>query len=209
MSRMNMTMVNDYMESVQGTHKGELGVYAEFSLKAKRTCDAGENGLPIYEDREWVEITPAGGNTITTRWATEKDKMRFAHIYKAFKDGIEPPVEGLAIENWPSVSPAETKMLKQANVRTVEDLAILSESGLKNVGFGARALQAKARNFLVSAAGDGKVSAELHHLKVENESLKLRVEELERQNNELRAQFRVEKNIPNNDWEKVPEGDTT
>jgi len=35
------------------------------------------------------------------------------------------------------------------------------------------------------------------------------VEELERQNNELRAQFRAEKNIPNNNWETVPEGDTT
>jgi len=209
MNGMDMSMVNDYMSSVQGDRKVELGVYAEFSLKAKKTSDSGENGLPVYEDREWVEITPAGGNTITTRWVTEKDKMRFAHIYKAFKDGIDPPVDGLAIENWPSVTPAENKMLKQANVRTVEDLAILSESGLKNVGFGARALQAKARNFLVSAAGDGKVSAELHHLKVENESLKLRVEELDRQNNELRAQFRVEKNIPNNDWEKVPEGDTT
>jgi cell shape-determining protein MreC len=100
-------------------------------------------------------------------------------------------------------------MLKQANVRTVEDLAVLSETGLRNVGFGARGLQEKARNFLVSAAGDGKVSAELNHLKVKNESLKLRVEELERQNNELRAQFRVEKNIPNNNWETVPEGDTT
>ena len=209
MSGMNMDMVNDYMSSVQGNNKQELGVYAEFSLKAKKTSDAGENGLPVYQDREWVEITPAGGNTITTRWATDKDKMRFANIYKAFKDGIEPPGEGLAIKNWPSVSPAESKMLRQANVRTVEDLAILSESGLKNVGFGARALQAKARNFLVSAAGDGKISAELSHLKVENESRKLRVEELERQNNELRAQFRVEKNIPNNDWEKVPEGDTT
>jgi|TARA_R110000744_G_scaffold41686_1_gene94629 hypothetical protein len=208
-SGMDMNMVNDYLSTVQGGGRTEVGVYAEFSLKAKKVSDSGENGLPVYEDREWIEITPAGGNQITPRWATEKDKMRFSRIYEAFKKGVEPPVDGLAIENWPSVTPAETKMLKQANVRTVEDLAVLSETGLKNVGFGARGLQQKARTFLVSAAGDGKVSAELHHLKVKNESLKLRVEELERQNNELRAQFRAEKNIPNNNWETVPEGDTT
>jgi hypothetical protein len=209
MSGMDMSMVSDYMSAVQGGSRTEAGVYAEFSVKAKKVKDAGENGLPVYEDREWVQITPAGGNQIVERWVTEKDKMRFSIQYKSFKDGIEPPVDGLAIENWPSVTPAETKMLKQANVRTVEDLAVLSELGLKNVGFGSRALQAKARQFLVTAAGDGKATAELHRLKVENESLKLRVEELDRQNAELRAQFRVEKNIPNNDWEKVPEGDTT
>jgi hypothetical protein len=210
----NMGMVNDYVSSIEGKGpRPEAGVYVEFSLKAKKVSDSDpESGLPVYKDWEWVSITPAGGNQIVERWVTDKDRHRFAHQYEAFKKGVEAPVNGLAIENWPSASPAEVKTLKKANIRTVEDLAVISEVGLKAVGFGSRALQAKARQFLIAAAGDGKIASQLNHLKVENDSLKLRNEELERQNTELRAQFRVEKNLPNNEWEahKISaEGDTT
>jgi len=202
-SGINMNMVNDYMDSInrQGS-RPEAGVYVQFSLKAKKKCDADKvTGLPVYVDKEWVEITPAGGNQMVERWVTDKDRERFKFQYEAFKKGIEPPLEGLAVENWPSATPAEVKMLRAANIRTVEDLALISESGLKAVGFGARGIQRKARQFLMAAAGEGKASAELHRLKTENESLKLRNGELERQNNELRIQFRTEKKLPDNDFE--------
>lgn len=202
MTGMNMDMVAEYMSGVEGNQAPqEKGVYAEFSMKAKKIAESGVNGLPIYEDRIWIDITPAGGNQVVNRWATEKDIARFKQKYDAFIKGVEAPVNGLAVENWPSATPAEVKMLKQANVRTVEDLAMLSETGLKNVGFGARGLQSKAREFLASAAENGQVAVEMVQLKTEVESLKLRNEELERQNEELRAEFRKMKSIPNNQWE--------
>jgi len=205
MSGINMDMVNEYVASInQQGPRPEAGVYVEFSLKAKKTADADkDSGLPVYEDREWVQITPAGGNQVVERWVTDRDRERFRFQYEAFKKGIEPPIDGLAVENWPSATPAEIKMLRGANIRTVEDLAVISESGLRAVGFGARALQQKARQFLMAAAGDGKATAELHHLKTENESLKLRNQELEKQNTEMRAQLRAEKILPKNEWERT------
>lgn len=212
MSGMNLKLANEYIESIGNGNQPqqERGVYAEFSQKAKKIAESGDNGLPVYDDRVWVEITPAGGNTITTRWATEKDISRFQMQYTAFMKGVESPAEGLGIENWPSATPAEVKMLKQANVRTVEDLALLSESGLKNVGFGSRGLQNKARQFLAAAADSGKLAAEMHHIETELESLKLRNAELERQNDELRAQARTIKETPHNSFETPPKfkGDT-
>ena len=199
----NPGMVSEYMAAVTGHGKmPEAQCYVEFSILPKENRSKSEKaGKPVYEDWEWIKLMPAGGNSVVERWVTDKDKKRFPAQYEAFKSGLEPTIEGTAVEMWPAVTPAEVKMLRGATIRTVEDLAVCSETALSNIGFGARGLQAKAREWLIAAVDTGKSAAKIEHLREEVKSLKLRNKELEKQNTDLRNNFRTSKEITENTWE--------
>jgi hypothetical protein len=92
--------------------------------------------------------------------------------FEFYKKGQEIPEEGTAILSWPVVSPAQAATIIAANIRTVEDLAAASDSGLNLIGMGGIGLRDQARTWLASAEDTGKVAARLNKLEKENESLK-------------------------------------
>ena len=61
--------------------------------------------------------------------------------------------------------PAQVKAILDANVRTVEDLAVANESTLAAIGMGARSLKEKAQAWLDSASSTGKTAEELDELR--------------------------------------------
>jgi hypothetical protein len=78
--------------------------------------------------------------------------------YEAFIAGVEGPVNGFPIREWPSINKAMAQNAIAAGVNSVEDLAAANEETLQRIGMGARGLQQKAKAFLDTR--NGGVNAE-------------------------------------------------
>lgn len=157
-----------------------------------------EAGYPVYKDVVYALISPIGSRDrvekIAEDWLQEiATKSRngdtswppefirhFNACYAAFVEEQEPPVLGTSIKNWPAVTASQVKQILGANIKSIEDLASANEQSLSRIGMGGRALKEKAISWLDNANDGAKVV-------VDNANMKQRIEELEAQNKELRA----------------------
>lgn len=73
--------------------------------------------------------------------------------YEAWKAGMEGPVNGFPVREWPSVNRATAEAMIAVGIASVEDLAAANEEALGRVGMGARLLQQKARAWLEAKSG--------------------------------------------------------
>lgn len=156
--------------------------YIEFKLVAVEDRDASiREGRFVAKDIEYCTIIPIGdganGNLSVEREVDDNIRHRFSAQYEAWKKGLEMPVEGSPLKLWPVISPAQLEMCLRSNIRTVEDLASLPDQFLSKLGLGARSLQNKAKDWLQSSGGQGKLVEEMA-------SLKVALDELKRQNEE-------------------------
>lgn len=111
-------------------------------------------GRPIYEDMEFVEISVPGDKTsVVDRPVRPEDKRQYAEQYKAFKAGNEEQLTGTPLSQWPVCSRAQVKELEFFHIRTVEQLAEVSDGNLQQVG-PIRALRDRARGWLEAAKGN-------------------------------------------------------
>jgi hypothetical protein len=149
---------------------------------------SAEEGRPIYENVDYVRIfVPGDKDNIVDRQVEEIDTRRFAREYQAYKAGKEAPIEGTPLEMWPTVDRAQVAELVHFNVRTVEQLANLSDANCQNFK-GILALRQKARDYLAQAAGNApleKMRAELSAREAENAALWAETERLKTQLKEL------------------------
>jgi hypothetical protein len=172
----------------------ERAPLVRFETRAiENRAESIKQGRYVADDRVFVIVTPAGSKdefeqeaqtwlssirerarkgTFNPEWA-----RHFEQHFKAWQEGQELPDMGTPIKTWPLLSPAKVEMYIRANVRTVEDLAALTEEGIKNCGMGARMDKQTAANWLETAtkgADAGRMSA----LESENQTLKAQVSEL-------------------------------
>lgn len=184
--------------------------YFTFSMKAVEDRNASiESGHYVARDVAYVSITQIGSRDMVEReaekWLVQcRQQMsdgrlpapwlrEYEMAYKEWKAGNEIPLNGTPIKTWPVASPAQQKMLEELKVRTVEDLAQLTEEGVSHMGIGARSLIQKANEWLESAQSVGISSEKLHALGQENVSLKERITSLEEQLQALMIQVSAEK----------------
>lgn len=108
-------------------------------------------GRPIFREKTYIEIRYPGNRTDSiARPATAHDIQRFPRHYKAFKDRVELPEEGTPLNEWPVISRSQAEELSFFNIKTVEQLAAVSDAeGHKFMGF--NNLKSKAKEFLESS----------------------------------------------------------
>lgn len=163
----------------------EPGVFPRFytdSVLDKRATE--EKGMTVYKDQEFVEIHTAGNRTNVVVSKVKPHHIdRWPEYYKAFKDGLEAPVDGTPLANWQALSKAQADTLKAAKIHTVEALANLPDSALPSIGMGARELVAKAKAFLDVS----KDLAEAQKYAAENERMASEIDLLKEQIKELSA----------------------
>ncbi len=137
-----------------------------------------EEGRPIFEEKPFIEIMqPGNKDSIIKRPATDRDKQRFPEHYKRFElRQDQDVVEGTLLEEWPGITRSQCEELKFLNVRTVEQLAELSDSNAQNI-MGVQMLKKKAKDYLEKAK-DAKATEALEAVKNENAELRAMVEEL-------------------------------
>lgn len=113
---------------------------------------------------EWVK---KGGNATTTIdkiARLEKDQILWPVIrgaYEAWKKGQEEPVSGTPLAVWPGVNQAQASRLRDMHIKTVEDVAALTDGDLEKVGMGARTMREKARAYIQAKQGDAKIAEAL------------------------------------------------
>lgn len=128
----------------------EPGVQVEFFLhpvlQGRESQDAGRE---IYKDAPHVRVRVAGQDkSEVVKEVTEKVKARFPEEWAAFEKGMEAPAHGTPIEQWGRITPSLGRTLRNINIRTVEDIASLSDAGVAEVGPGGFKLRDDARKFL-------------------------------------------------------------
>lgn len=174
----------------------ERPAYVTFEVRSVKDNNASiEAGHYVGKDVVFALITPMGSKDRIERVAAEwfaklqrdvqesRLPREFYNLYKAVYDdflaGRETPVNGVALENWPAMTPTLRNTLVSIGVRTVEDLAAANEEVIRRMGMGGRAWKQKAEDYLKAASTTGKVSEELSSLKAQNADLQKSNEDLQ------------------------------
>lgn len=168
----------------------------DFEMRAVEDREATiRDGVTRYKDVPFAIVSPIGdAKNVVERPAEEwlaglgqslcRDMPpeiidRFRQGYKRWLAGEALPVEGTPISVGGLFSPAEQKTLLEIHVKTIEQLADLTEEGIRQLGLGGRELKAKARKYLQNLQlPKAKVNAEIESLKVAIENLKAENERL-------------------------------
>jgi hypothetical protein len=162
--------------------------WVQFERRAVEDRNASiEAGHYVAKDVDFVMITPYGSKDMIDRvaaeWfeamAKEVEQQRypqewltaFKNKFAAWKEGKETPLEGTSLLNWPVISPSQLLNCQALHILTVEQLAGANEEVLKRLGMGGRSLVDKAKDYLATAKGSGKVVEEIGALRQKTEQL--------------------------------------
>ncbi len=170
--------MGDQSNRFQGDEKLFVKFYTHPQMNQKKSTSAGR---PIYEDTAYVTIMVPGDKTsIVTRPARQQDKDRFAKQFSAFTNNEGEHVEGTPLEAWPGITRSQVEEMRFFNIRTVEQLATLSDAHTGKF-MGMNTMKTRAQAFLDAAKGNAaneKMVAELESRDNEILSLKQGMAEL-------------------------------
>lgn len=145
--------VNPSQFTPSGQSEADKSLLVKFFVKPRqdRAASARQN-RPIFKDVEYIDIKiPGNRNAGACRPATDADKRRFPDHYRAFKDRISQDVnEGTPLLEWPLMSRSMAQELAFFHVKTVEQLATMSDTQAARF-MGISALREKARVWLENA----------------------------------------------------------
>jgi 3-methyladenine DNA glycosylase Tag len=169
----------------------DSGLYVEFFQKAVRiTAKEEAAGRPIFEDQDWVKITPPGNGLLTViRKASRSDKARFNKQWAFYEQNRSDndSANGTPLSQWPLMTPAMVEGLKAAGFRTVEQLAMASDQQIQSIqmsaGVAPTVLREKAKAYLINArdsAAIQKQAEDFELAKNEIENLKAQLANLQR-----------------------------
>lgn len=152
-----------------------------FSLEPMLNEEKSANeGRPIYEECEFVTImVPGDRDNIVCRAVNEQDRQRFPQQYAHWKNTGQQAETGTPINAAPWLNKAQVEELRYFNVRTIEQLANLSDAHASKF-MGVQVLKQKAQAYLAAAAGGApleKMQSELNKRDNEIATLKKMIEE--------------------------------
>jgi hypothetical protein len=177
-------MAGDYMRTY-GAPAAQLR--GEFFSDTERDGFASVTaGRDIFRSIDRVRIViPGAIASIVVKNVDESHRERWPEAYAAFKAGQEAPLQGTPLEEWPILNKAMVAELRHLQIRTVEELANLSDVAVQHIGMGGQMLRTRARGFL----DDAEREAHNSQLMAENDQLRSRVATLEGQVEALGQQF--------------------
>ncbi|RKZ59718.1 MAG: hypothetical protein DRQ44_13420 [Gammaproteobacteria bacterium] len=169
----------------QNAKQGDDTLLVKFFIKSRPDSAASlKEGRPIFKDVEYIDIKIPGSRTGgACRPARQNDIERFPRHYAAFKNRMEPPVEGTPLVEWPQISRSQAEELSFHNVKTVEQLADMADVHASKF-MGMNALRDKAKAFLKNAAEAAPALALQAEIDNRDEQIRLLMERL----NALEAQ---------------------
>lgn len=182
------------------TNEADKSLLVKFYLKqVQDKTKTIEQGRPVFREKEYIDIRTAGTRSdAVVRPATPADKKRFPRHYEAFQKRIEMPEEGTPLSEWPLLSRSQVEELAYYNIKTVEQLAVVSD-GNAQAFMGMQGLKAKAKEFLEYS----NAHVEASQLK---EELKRRDDLIEKMQEQLDTLMAAHAKTPEPEVEsKVPE----
>jgi len=117
---------------------------------------------------------------------------RYMATYSKWKQGEELPVDGTAIAFCTVFSKLQIKQLKEAGIRTVEELAEANEDRLTTIGMQARSYRDIARKWLENE--DKSMSAKrLSETEIENQQMKEQIAKMADKMREMELSLKANK----------------
>lgn len=127
-----------------------------------------EEGRPIYQDIEMVEIMSGGAKDVLHKKSDDVSRQRFKRQYDAFKSKNAEARIGTPLRQFPFISASECKELEYFNIFTGEQLIAMPDGKIDNIGVNGRDLIKQVKAFIQMAKDTSVVSK----MTSENESLK-------------------------------------
>lgn len=106
---------------------------------------AGDNNR-VYDQPVIMESTPV----------RPSDPERFPREWNAFMRGQESTTTGTLLADWQGCEPGDVRFLDMRGVKTVEQLAAMSDAQIVSLGMGSRALREAARRHVGGAEDKAK-----------------------------------------------------
>ena len=136
-----------------------------------------------FKEVHIIEWAKRGTNATTRETVDRLRKMpqlweRIEPSYERWLKGQETPVDGTPLEAWPGLTKGQVEHLRLLHVRSVEELAGVTDSTLDKIGMGARALRERARLFVQAKQGSAQLEAALVERDEENARLREEMAEL-------------------------------
>jgi len=180
-----------------------------------------EAGRPIFDDIEVCEIRSPGNKDVKvfpatsfTRWIDDPHTgrqtkqtyaERFSYQYRQFKAQATQTKSGTPLDHVPFLSEGKRAELRAQNVYTVEQLAAIEGTELKNLGPFGREMKNKAEEYIA----EGKSSAPNMKMRAELEALRARNAVLEEDMQAKRNADDAEGEFANMDLDQIREYITT
>lgn len=161
-------------------NKADEKLFVQFLLHPHPDpVESEKQNRPVFKDTEYVRIIVPGDKTsIVFRPVWDRDKQRFPRHYQMFKNGINEQVVGTPLNIVPWLTKAQVEEMKYFNIRTVEQLANMPDSGAGSVP-AFHTLKRKANEFLMAAQGrDERVEELQAKLAERDEQMKAMMERL-------------------------------
>ncbi len=145
-----------------------------------------EMGSPQFDDQEMCMIIIAGDQfNRVSHPVDDTIKARFPSAYARWKEGRqEQHVSGTPLREWPLMTPSMIETLKAIQIKTVEDLASVSDINIQRIPDG-RAWRSRAEAWL-AAAKDG---AAIQKYAAENDAMRAEIDDLKKQIADLVARM--------------------
>jgi hypothetical protein len=155
-----------------------------FRMEAKQNkAKTITEGRPIFDQIPFVTIISPGDNkNVPDTKVLEEHRQRWPKQWEAFEKGLEQPINGTPINQWPILNNAQVAELKALNIYTIEDVASLSDGGTQQVT-GLMTLKQQAIAHLATSKDDGVIYEALDKV----EKLTEQMEAMLQENKELRA----------------------
>jgi hypothetical protein len=168
--------------------KGDENLYVQFftaPLQDKERTE--EEGRPIFKDVDMIRImVPGDKDNIIERAVRQGDSQRFPKQWEAYKQGREEALEGTPLEQWPMITRAQVEELRFFHVKTVEQLANISDSNAQKF-IGIQALKTRAAEWLEAAEDGAPISAMAAELEKRDEKINSLTATIEQMQEEMKA----------------------
>lgn len=109
-----------------------------------------QSGVPVFEDRDFLRIRTGDKNFIYDQPVNDEHKARYSREYEAYKSGKLIPLVGTPLAEWAQISASQVETLKYHGLRTVEEVAGLTDAIAKDMGMGFFDVKNKAVKFVAS-----------------------------------------------------------
>jgi hypothetical protein len=144
---------------------GDGRLWVKFIKKSRRNAFRSEQeGRPIYEPVDYVQIQQPGERDQLVRPVREEDWHRFPRQWAAYQADSEQVPDGTPIQMLFPNEPHIVDLLRDLKILTVEQLAQLTEHGISRLGMDGRKYVQRAKGAMDKSENSKEVNRLSHEL---------------------------------------------
>jgi hypothetical protein len=156
------------------------GVWIEIYERPIKDEKASENSdTPVFKTSTYIRKKVPNSRDVYDQPVKSTDRERYPDLFDAYDAGKTTVIDGIPLEEWPKLDVSSCETLKAANIFTVEQCAVMSESAKHRLPLGLRDIGAKATEWLNQGKENTVLRKDLDEQIRLNKELLGRIEALE------------------------------